>query len=156
MGAAPIIGAAIADIATGIGEPHQRVVAVHLIIVTVRGALRDAIEQNAGEMRAAVAIHEDALNRRLAGGQRRAIRRVNVQLVGEQGRQQDSAIRQVKHCNGLFFDGIKISLSNFRPIYSQARGIYQCIKLLIVLFFLQSCYDRNAQFMVKTLLWQSG
>lgn len=46
---APIVGASIGDLASPVGEPHQRVVACHLSIVTEGGTLRNAVQSGAGQ-----------------------------------------------------------------------------------------------------------
>src|ERR1019366_4962139 len=79
--AAPVIGAAVVNITAAVGESHDRIIAVHLRIITVRSALGNSIEQRAGDMQAAVRIPGNSGNHRLAGSQLCTVRRVNIQLT---------------------------------------------------------------------------
>src|ERR1022692_1563067 len=94
-GAAPVVGAAIIHAAAA-GESDQRVVAVHLDIITIGNALRNAVEQCAGEVQRAVGIPRNSVNCGFAGNNGRAVWLVNVELAASIS-EKHSAVRQIEH-----------------------------------------------------------
>src|SRR5205809_7168252 len=87
----PLIKTAIA-----ITETDERIVAVHLFVIAVRSALRDAVEAFAGQVQRTAGTPGDTVNDRRSSRERRVVWIVNINLAGLI-RIEHGAVGQAEH-----------------------------------------------------------
>src|SRR5207302_9423697 len=97
--AAPTVSAHIIDVAGHVvGQADQRIIAVHLPIVTISAATGETVETGAAHMIGAIGIHRDTVDDGLAGGNGRAIRKIDIKIAAALARdKQDAAVWKIEH-----------------------------------------------------------